>query len=74
MGKGGTKQMYEIDEDNRNSIYQHFDFPDDISGLNPQIIRNTLEILEFLAEMSDSYAVTKQELAHIDEYRRKHNL
>lgn len=74
MGKGDTKQMYEINYNNGNPIYQNFDFPDDISGLDPQIIRDTLELLEFLAEMSDSYAVTEQELAHIKAYKQKHNL
>ena len=74
MGKGGAKTMYEINYNNGNPIYKNFDFPDDISGLDYQIIRDTLELLEFFAEMSDSYAVTKRELAHIKAYKQKHNL
>lgn len=66
--------MYKINDSTDNPTYLEFDFPEDISGLDIQIIKNTLDMLEFIAEMSDSYTTTRQELQVINSYRHKHNL
>lgn len=54
------------------TIYQGFDFPKSLENLDVTIVNNTLDYLSFLAEMSDSYAVTKQEKRQIAEYRAQH--
>lgn len=53
-------------------IYQGFDFPKSLENLDVTIVNNTLDYLSFLAEMSDSYAVTRQEKRQIAEYRAQH--
>lgn len=53
-------------------IYQGFDFPKSLENLDVTIVNNTLDYLSFLAEMSDSYAVTRQEKRQIAEYRVQH--
>lgn len=66
--------MYKIANESDTPIYQHFNFPDDISKLDIQIIKNTLDHLAFIAEMSDDYNITRRELQVINDYKRKHNL
>lgn len=53
-------------------IYQGFDFPKSLENLDVTIVNNTLDYLSFLAEMSDSYAVTRREQRQIAEYRGQH--
>lgn len=57
---------------NGKQIYKNFDFPKSLEGLDIQIVNETLAYLWFLAEMSDSYSVTRQEQKQISEYRQKH--
>lgn len=56
----------------KTKIYQPFPFPETLEGLDITIVKNTLDYKEFLAEMSDDYRITKEELAVIREYRAKH--
>lgn len=55
-------------------IYRGFTYPESLEGLDLTIVRNTLEHLEFLAEMSDDYRRTKEELERINRYRREQGL
>lgn len=55
-------------------IYRNFHYPDSLDGLDITVVRNTLDHLEFLAEMSDDYRRTKEEIARIDRYRREQGL
>lgn len=57
---------------NGTNIYQPFPFPEILDDLDITIVKNTLDYKEFLAEMSDDYRITKEELAVIREYRAKH--
>lgn len=57
---------------NGKQIYKNFDFPKSLEGLDIQIVNETLDYLWFLAEMSDSYSVTRREQKQISEYRQKH--
>lgn len=61
--------------DNRGrQIYRGFTYPESLDGLDLTIVRNTLEHLEFLAEMSDDYRRTEEERKRIDRYRREQGL
>lgn len=57
-----------------DQIYEHFDRPDNIDGLDRQIVLNTLDYAEFIADMSDDYNRTKDERAAILRYRIKMGL
>ena len=56
------------------TIYQPFPYPKSLEGLDREIVKNTLDWYEFLAEMSDDYSMTRSELARINRYRREHAL
>lgn len=66
--------MYNVQEVNGNKVYQGFDYPDSIDGLDKQIIHNTLSYEEFIANMSDDWNRTKSELEIIEKYRQEHDL
>lgn len=55
-------------------IYQGFHYPDSLNGLDITVVRNTLDHLEFLAEMSDDYHRTREEIARINRYRQEQGL
>lgn len=57
-----------------NTIYRNFNYPDSLEGLDREIVANTLDYLEFCAEMSDSYTVTKRECARINAYRKEQGI
>ena len=66
--------MYKTIEVDGKTVYQQFDYPETIDGLDKQTIVNTLNYDEFIANMSDDWNRTKSELNTIQEYRQKHNL
>lgn len=59
---------------NGTTIYAGFNYPEDISTLDIDIIKATLNYYWFIAEMSDDYNQTRKEQSVINEYRQKHNL
>lgn len=63
---------FPLGEDNEGRpIYRNFTYPDSLEGLDHEIVSNTLDYLEFCAQMSDSYAETKAEWARINQYRKQ---
>lgn len=55
-------------------VYRNFPFPESLDGLDIETVRHTLDYLDFIAEMSDDYAITQEEQARIRAYRQKHHL
>lgn len=57
-----------------SKIYMLFNLDTDITGLDREIMLNTLDYSQFIASMADDYAHEKSELEHVAKMREKFNL